>query len=339
MAGSSSSSPGPVADPAQEIVVDPNHHNDDNDSTLGDDSCSTASLNSTILEYRKLHGRTFHNFKDAEYWGPNDEHQNEGLDLNHHMLYLALDHKLYHAPIDKPQKVLDVGTGTGIWAMDFADEFPEAEVIGVDLSPTQPSWVPPNCRFEIDDVTQEWTYPENSFDYIHLRFMSGCFKDWVSVYKQCYRCLKPGGILEHQDFSLHVRSDDGSIPEDSIWTDWARVCNEAGEKLGQTFEVIDDDKWVGWLEEAGFTNVQTKAIKTPVGGWPADKKQKEIGQFNRLGLETSLEGYTLYLLTTILGWKYEEVQLWLVRVRQALKNKHYHGYTTWGVAWVQKPMA
>jgi len=33
------------------------------------------------------------------------------------MLYLALENKLYLAPLEKPEKVLDVGTGTGIWAM------------------------------------------------------------------------------------------------------------------------------------------------------------------------------------------------------------------------------
>ncbi len=33
------------------------------------------------------------------------------------MLYLAHNDKLYLAPLQNPQKVLDVGTGTGIWAM------------------------------------------------------------------------------------------------------------------------------------------------------------------------------------------------------------------------------
>lgn len=33
--------------------------------------------------------------------------------------------------------VIDIGTGTGIWAIDFADEHPESEVIGTDLSPIQ----------------------------------------------------------------------------------------------------------------------------------------------------------------------------------------------------------
>lgn len=29
---------------------------------------------------------------------------------------------------------------------DFADEHPQAEVIGTDISPIQPSWVPPNVK-------------------------------------------------------------------------------------------------------------------------------------------------------------------------------------------------
>jgi len=39
------------------------------------------------------------------------------MDINHHMLYLALDNKLFSAPLKNSQTVLDVGTGTGMWAM------------------------------------------------------------------------------------------------------------------------------------------------------------------------------------------------------------------------------
>lgn len=48
---------------------------------------------------------------------PNDERHNDSLDLNHHVFLLLNDNKLYHAPLDNPQSVLDLGTGTGIWAM------------------------------------------------------------------------------------------------------------------------------------------------------------------------------------------------------------------------------
>ena len=248
---------------------------------------------------------------------------------SHHLLTLALGNKLFLAPLDKPNKVLDVGTGTGIWAIDFADEFPDADVTGVDLSPIQPSWVPPNCKFELDDVSSSWTYPDNTFDYIHIRYMVGCMKDWTVLYKEAYRCLKPGGWIEHMDCSAGVFSDDGSLPPDSIFTDWRNVFREAGPKMGQTFEVIDDDIYVGWLEAAGFKEVKSQNFKTPVGSWPADRTMKEIGQCNRLGLELGIEGFGLYILTTVMGWEYAEVQAFLGKVRAGLRNKAYHGYCLW----------
>ncbi|WYZ43908.1 hypothetical protein EsH8_VII_000344 [Colletotrichum jinshuiense] len=61
------------------------------------------------------------------------------------MLLLTFDGQLGTAPPNskdaniKAGRVLDIGTGSGIWAMDFADEHPEAEVLGVDLSAIQPA--------------------------------------------------------------------------------------------------------------------------------------------------------------------------------------------------------
>ncbi|UZP39768.1 hypothetical protein NXS19_007584 [Fusarium pseudograminearum] len=49
-------------------------------------------------------------------------------------------------------RILDVGTGTGMWAIDMADEHPSDKVIGIDISAVQPAFVPPNCIFQIDDA-------------------------------------------------------------------------------------------------------------------------------------------------------------------------------------------
>jgi methylase of polypeptide subunit release factors len=52
-----------------------------------------------------------------------------------------LRRELYKAPITQtPQCILDIGPGTGIYALDVADEFPGPEVLGIDLSPIQPYW-------------------------------------------------------------------------------------------------------------------------------------------------------------------------------------------------------
>ncbi len=229
---------------------------------------------------------------------------------------------------------------------DFADEFPMAEVIGTDLSPIQyanpnaylrprtntplrPQWVPPNCKFELEDASEDWTFPDNTFDYIHIRCMLGCIKDWAQVYRECMRCLKPGGWLEHTDMSVHVTSDDGSVPPDSAWTLWKDVFYEAGEKIGRTFKITEGDNYVRWMQEAGFSDVQTQNMKLPIGEWPADPRLKETGLFTRLGAEQGLEGFVLYICTEVLGWQYKEVQVLLARVRQALKDKSYHAYCPW----------
>ncbi|KAK4238780.1 S-adenosyl-L-methionine-dependent methyltransferase, partial [Achaetomium macrosporum] len=316
---------------------DPDASASDHDSVFSEDNLSsTASINSTILEYRRLHGRTYQNYEGAEYWGPNDDKQNEGLDMAHHMMYVAFENKLFLAPLKNPQKVLDVGTGTGIWAIDFADEYPSAEVIGTDLSPIQPSWVPPNCKFELDNCELAWTYPDNTFDYIHIRGLVGCIQDWERLYRECLRCLKPGGWLEQQEFALPIAGNEGPLPDDCVWHDWGRIFREAGEKMGRTFEVTKH--WDKWLQNAGFTGtLHFDSVRLPIGGWPADPRWKEVGLFNKLSLEQGLEGFATYLCTQVLGWSPEEVTVMLAKVRQAIKNPAYHAYYPLKTVYTQKP--
>src|SRR5690242_21794597 len=97
----------------------------DSGSLVGDE---TDSLASNILNHRIENGRQYHAYRDGAYWGPNDEPAKEILDFAHHMYLLTLDQKLHLAPISNPQQILDVGTGTGIWAIDMADQYPSAAV-------------------------------------------------------------------------------------------------------------------------------------------------------------------------------------------------------------------
>jgi hypothetical protein len=47
--------------------------------------------------------------------------EQDRLDLQHHLFLLTLRGKLHLAPIENMQlhNVMDIGTGTGIWAADF----------------------------------------------------------------------------------------------------------------------------------------------------------------------------------------------------------------------------
>jgi len=97
-----------------------------------------------------------------------------------------------------------------------ADGGARLEVIGTDISPIQPVWVPPNLRFEIDDCTLDWTWSPDTFDFVHARQLFGAIADWPALYGQAFRVLKPGGYLESFESSVDIKSDDGSIQEGDI---------------------------------------------------------------------------------------------------------------------------
>jgi len=103
------------------LEPDPNN-NSDNDSAFDANSSASTSIASSILHYEYSNGRRYHGFRSGAYILPNDEQEQDRLDLLHHIFLLILGGKLYDAPIHPPpNRVLDIGTGTGIWAIDFAD--------------------------------------------------------------------------------------------------------------------------------------------------------------------------------------------------------------------------
>jgi ubiquinone/menaquinone biosynthesis C-methylase UbiE len=256
-----------------DIGVDAAMYNDnDSDYASSGYDTSTQSLTSSINQYLFENGRRYHAYYGTEKnLQPTDETEQARLDLHHEIFLLLLDSKLHLAPIDdKPQRILDVGTGTGIWAIDMADRYPSAEVIGTDLSPIQPKWVPPNCRFEVDDAELEWMYPENSFDFVHARNIAQGISDWNKLTHEMYKAVKPGGWAELAEVGTVFGSDDGSLKPDSPLVKGWRLFEEALIKLGRPMP--DGNTLKKCLEDAGFVDVVAVPVKQPFGPWPKDKR-------------------------------------------------------------------
>ncbi|EEH22097.2 hypothetical protein PABG_04308 [Paracoccidioides brasiliensis Pb03] len=314
---------------------------EDIDSTFGDDvESDTKSLTSSIQRYRIENGRRYQSYREGAYYAPNDEKANETLDIAHHSYLLLLDQKLYLAPLEKPQKVLDIGTGTGIWAIDFGEEQPQANVIGTDLSPIQPSWVPPNVCFLIEDCTEyPWAYADNSMDFIHIRDLFGCIPDWSEFLDQCYKTTKPGGYVEILNRAVWLEDDDGSIPKDEnhVLNIWKREFREVGDRMGKTTTIIERQREE--MEKAGFLDVTERIFKMPLGSWPKDKGLKEVGRFYFLECTQGLEGWSMALLTRVMGWGLAEVHVLLARFRQAMNDRSIHSYVPISVVYGRKPLS
>jgi SAM-dependent methyltransferase len=311
----------------------------DGDSAIGTlgAASSTGSLAASIFEYRVLHGRTY-NRSPTEYWAPNDVRQNEGLDLMHHALTMMLDDQLFLAPIgDSLQRVLDVGTGTGCWAIDFADAHPGTEVIGTDLSPIQPTWVPPNVSFQIDDCLLEWTWPANHFDFVHFRSLYGSIPDWDELYSKAFKHLRPGGWLQDLEMDVWPRSDHVPIGPDHIYRQWGELYYDVGERTGRTFAICTKHMMKETMERAGFVDVTEVKMKVPLGSWPRDMRLKQVGELCLEAVDQSLEGYGMFLFTSVLGWSPEQVLVYTSKVRSELKKRSNCPWVLTTVVYGRKP--
>lgn len=116
--------------PVVTIEVAPEADVSDNDSAFFDEvDSSTRSLSSSIYDYEKSHGRTFHAYHAGKYMFPNDEDEQDRVDITYHALRMAMFNEHFYSPIENPRAILDVGTGTGIWVSRSQDAYHDTEDI------------------------------------------------------------------------------------------------------------------------------------------------------------------------------------------------------------------
>ncbi|KAJ4245732.1 hypothetical protein NW762_013856 [Fusarium torreyae] len=320
---------------------------DDDGSAFGRDASSeTTSLKTSILKYRKENGRTYHAYKDGgetsspsniengrltkrAYVLPNDEIENERLDLQHHLFLLTFDEKLHAAPLPKDvHRVFDAGCGTGIWAIEFGDEHPECEVVGIDLSPIQPAAIPPNVSFYVDDLEEPWDY-SSKFDFIFARFLTGSIRNWPKFFEQSYKNLNSGGVVEMIDIIYPMQSDDYSLPEGSALYKWSNLLHTAFANNGTPMNSAL--KYKDQLEQVGFVDVNIVKRKWPQNRWPKDPKHKQIGIWANQNTLDALSALSLAVFTRPqghggLGWAKEEVETFLADVRKDINDVNIHAY-------------
>ncbi|QSS66508.1 TAM domain methyltransferase [Histoplasma capsulatum] len=305
----------------------------ENRATLSEELLDfTESLHSSIVHYEWKNGRRY---REGNYKFPNDEREQDRLNLVHYAIYYLCDEKLFMAPFNPDGKrILDTGTGTGKWPIEMGDLYPSAELTGVDLSPIQPRWAPPNVKFIVEDIEEDWIETEQ-YDFIHCRYLMGSIKDWPRLVKKYYQHLKPGGWVEFKDSTSTIFSEDGSVTPDYKVGEMLRNLRLASERIGITMDHAPSLK--GWMEQAGFTNIEQRTMRLPIGTWPKNKRLKLIGAMMASHYLEGVEAFTLIPFTEILGWTTAEVDELNAQVRAAVQTKGVHPLHIYYVVWGQKP--
>ena len=152
------------------------------------------------IEAVMVEGRRYLRGDETTYVLPKDLEDVHRLDFQHVMLKQALPGN-YRAPLSKHiRQILDLGCGTGRWCEEMAQEYPAAQVIGLDLEEILPAehQRPANYRFTQANVLKPLPFPNNTFDYIHQRLMLLSIPpdSWPYVLREMVRVAQVGSWVE-----------------------------------------------------------------------------------------------------------------------------------------------
>ncbi|KAK6085682.1 methyltransferase domain-containing protein [Seiridium cupressi] len=355
----SSLSAGPMSNQnptGAEVHLDPRRDSAISAVSYQSASTLTESVHSDSPVFRVVeeNGRTYHSYKEGRYPLPNDTREQNRSIIEHELWRKTLRGKLYLSPIERLNHVLDIGTGTGLWAFEIGWSHAEfglhqvltdlgflalkhsnAQVIGTDLSPIQPQYIPTNCQFEIDDAEDEWLYRQK-FSLIHSRANSLSFQSPETVVESAVNSLEKHGWLESQDLVFPLRCDDNSWDGSALQT-WNKVFKDCLLRSGRRFFV---EEYAQMFRNAGLANVTERLFVWPTSPWPTGPRNehlRDLGQHCRRDLLEGLEAISLNLFTRFADLDKEAVLNLVQNAKNDFWDTKYHVYVQVVVTMGQKP--
>ena len=156
-------------------------------------------------------------------------HRRQELSGPNAAAWLAVLHE--HLPARVPLRILDIGTGSGFFAILLAGE--GHRVTGIDMSGDMLHEAKANSLAFGQRATfrkmnaQELAFPSGSFDAIVTRNLTWTLPDVMQAYREWHRVLKKGGVLLNFDSdygeqtfsksgnqsSVHANLGDGQLSE------------------------------------------------------------------------------------------------------------------------------
>ena len=217
---------------------------------------------------------------DVPYLLPKDAQEDQRLNYQHYVLYKTLSNH-YLAPLfaqGHPMTVLDVGTGTGMWPIEIATLFPQAHILGVDVTlRSLPRPLPATCLFAQANILEGLPFPDQQFSYTHQRLLAAAIPaaQWPGVVQELVRVTRQGGWIELVEIGDMIQPAGPATKHLLSW------MADIGKALGFEAEIL---RHLGeLLIQSGCSDVESQDIPVPLGAWAGP-----IGQMMKTDL---LHGY------------------------------------------------
>lgn len=176
-----------------------------------------------------------------------------------------------YIPKGQTLKILDVGTGSGYFAVILSRL--GHQVIGIDLTEAMLEEARNNCmELDIDAEflqmdAQKLSFEDETFDFVVSRNLTWTLPDPEKAYREWFRVLKTGGILLNFDanYAVNVRNQnqkDSYIKEDEAYGHIGVTKELEKENAEITLQMnISNENRPNWdimtLKEIGFIKVDT----------------------------------------------------------------------------------
>ncbi|KAK4209073.1 S-adenosyl-L-methionine-dependent methyltransferase [Rhypophila decipiens] len=279
---------------------------------------------------------------------PNASHESARLNVQHALSLADLDGELLLCPLLPPpntngisdgtskerKKVADVGSGTGVWVIDFATRYPWADVVGLDLTTPPAESLPPNICFVVQDVEKPWlslgqgsntrVAEDDRFDLIHGRQILLNLRYPRKALKRNFENLKPGGMVEFREFWNPLVSETGTenVP---LLVEWHQLTVDAAAAMGCDHGFASQLPRA--MKEAGFVDVRVSDRRIPLGGWALDGDRRQDERTARMDalltemIRVGAQGMTKEMFVKALGWEVDQAAEYAERVVRELERK------------------